>query len=522
MAALHQHDIARVSRAQIEALGRLFKRMKEPQSRGDTDRRVRVAVVHHQLLPVSTTEERKTFEALINLGLVREALRAYDVDVVLHGHKHVDGLYWDGSSAPGVDLATPARRMLVVSAPGAFAENQPVLRILRLEDAQTAPSLVVRTGLGCGAQQHSLQFAQQAPRVPLWLSAMSQESLQPDVIRAPEAHTAYSRLQALRHLGDADRELRNLLCQVDGPTNADVLPPDYPDMASATAQDWMDEMIEWWQLKKSRLVEEEVVLFNHGNRIFSRYGNQVERAARLLDQRPTSSRAVVQLIDPSETGRYDKDRRELSRGPYPAFASAQFSLVERGNGTELDCFAVFRKQELRYWWPVNFGELARLQRDVNQRLEDPTVELGRIVTFSAVAHWKDTLPRVAVPEVDRLVDDPERLWDLAASVFRPGSATPSARSDWTRVLDDLEGKNRTEPARPSLGLTELISEMKRIRRLDGIDKARAVERQLEDLQRLLAAQTGPSLNPHARALIRDQVGRLRRSVTKALRANGES
>lgn len=97
---LRRHDIARVSKPQIEAIGQLFDHLGESRVREKHDRRVRVAVLHHQLLPVSTREERKPFESLVNLGLVRQTLREYDIDLVLHGHKHESGLYWDVVAPP--------------------------------------------------------------------------------------------------------------------------------------------------------------------------------------------------------------------------------------------------------------------------------------------------------------------------------------------------------------------------------------------------------------------------------------
>jgi 3',5'-cyclic AMP phosphodiesterase CpdA len=113
---LRQHDMARVSRAQLAALGQLFDARGLPRERGD-DERLRVCVMHHQLLPVSTREERKAFESLVNLGQVRRTLAEYGFDLILHGHKHESSLYWDVPSAQSEDLRAPLRRMLVIASP---------------------------------------------------------------------------------------------------------------------------------------------------------------------------------------------------------------------------------------------------------------------------------------------------------------------------------------------------------------------------------------------------------------------
>jgi len=49
---------------------------------------VRVATMHHQLLPVGFDEEVKPFESLLNLAVTRSFLAEQRVDVLLHGHKH--------------------------------------------------------------------------------------------------------------------------------------------------------------------------------------------------------------------------------------------------------------------------------------------------------------------------------------------------------------------------------------------------------------------------------------------------
>ncbi len=75
----------------------------------------------------------------------------------------------------------------------------------------------------------------------------------------------------------------------------------------------------------------DVIGFNHGERIYSRWGDQVERAARSLGARSDSSRSLITLISPKETGRYPADSRALDTGTYPAFAMAEFVLADRGD-----------------------------------------------------------------------------------------------------------------------------------------------------------------------------------------------
>lgn len=509
---LTHHDIARVSRPQVAALERHLASSASSASLAADGARVRVATLHHQLLPVSTKEERKPFEALMNLGLVREILREFDIDVVLHGHKHENGIYWDATESA---TTSAGKRVLVISAPGRFAEGAPVLRAIEATGSSAARSLRISTFLGPRRVGQNPVIEKDPLIVPLWLEEMRGEVTPPHFVRGKDVHVAYARLQGLADLCGADPQLRNLVCQIDNPANAHTPPPEYPE---GTNTEWFTEMVDWWQRPRSELVEQGVLEFNHGVRIHRQWGDQIDRAARLLRERSTSSRALVQLVGPDETGRYVGDQRDIHRGPFPAFVLAEFSLSEHGGETVLDCFGYFRKQELRYWWPVNVGELAHLQAQVRELLDEPRPSLGRIVTFSAIALWQSVLPRVAVPEIDRLVDEPERLWGLAAAVTRRAAATEQAKRDWKAVLDDLDKIGDASQAlerRPRIGLEQLATQIERARGLSGKAPS-AVETAVRTLDQQLKSRADKTLNSAAAGLVKRDVHSLRVAVEDVL------
>ena len=87
-------DAARVSDSQLEAVRELLASLMV----GETFP-LRIAALHHHLLPVSTKEEVKAFESLTNLGLVRQFLRDQGIAIVLHGHKHTRFTYVDHISS---------------------------------------------------------------------------------------------------------------------------------------------------------------------------------------------------------------------------------------------------------------------------------------------------------------------------------------------------------------------------------------------------------------------------------------
>lgn len=508
---LRQQDMARISRAQITALGRYLDR--ENIERTPRPGVTRIAVLHHQLLPISTREERKAFESLVNLGLVRQTLAELGFHLVLHGHKHESGLYWDFVPLAGEALATPPRRMLVIAAPGKFDVGDPTMRALFLEGKPHAPNLRVVTFNGAGAQRRRPHVAS-VERAPLWLGEMETESGKRVAIRAPDAHTAYERVAALFTLDDAPRERHNLVVQVDDPAAADGLPPAYPERGLEDPQRWFTDLVDWWQRDRSELVAREILRFNHGERIRRRWGDQVDRAIRILDKRGGSSRALIALISPRETGWYKADDRPLGKGSYPAFALAELTLTERDGKRQLDCFGYFRKQEMQYWWPVNLAEMKRLQDRVRLGLErkaDP----GRLVTFAAIALWKSQLPRVAVPTLDRLIDDPERIWGMALAVAEPDAASADAASDWRVVLADLEGEGREALPQPEAGIELLWQELERVRAVGDSARLRAVARAASELRDQYAALSGSKLNPTGRKLVTDRVVKLRKAVKAA-------
>jgi 3',5'-cyclic AMP phosphodiesterase CpdA len=453
---LRRQDIARVSRRQIEALGQYFEDHGLERERSQDDR-LRVAVLHHQLLPVSTREERKAFESLMNLGLVRRTLAEYGIDVVLHGHKHESGMYWDLAAEADDDLNAPRRRVLVISSPGHFNVDTPAMRAIMLEGTSAARNVRILTFLGSGSHRRNARH-DVGQLVPLWSS--DTPGREQTMIVAPTAHAGYARLRSLFELREGE-EQRNIVCQIDDPADAPELPPSYPKVAVDDPHAWFNGLVDWWQLERSELVSRGLMAFNHGERIRRRWGDQIQRAITILNQREGSSRALIQLVAPRETGRYAQDDRDLSRGSFPAFVLAEFGITERDGERQLDCFGYFRKQEMRYWWPVNLAELARLQQQVRAGVE-PAAATGRIVTFSAIALWKGALPRVAVPVVDQFVEQPGRLLAMAVAVAFPGAASPAAIIDWRDVLRDLAGVERSGPPQSSAGVDRLYDDVTRL------------------------------------------------------------
>lgn len=484
-----QVDMARISRPQIEALEDYVREIDLLGEEGP-HRRLRIAVLHHQLLPLSTREERKPYESLVDLGLVRETLRDYEFDLVLHGHKHESGLYWDTVTPAGDEFGGRLRRIFVISSPGDFEVGGPTMRAIVAEGAPSARNVRVVTFGGAGANRRHPHVLD-SHDVPLWTAAGARDVKDEVTVCAEDAHTAYGRLKSLFELRGGETK-RNLMCTVEHPDDAGSLPPDYP-VSDGDPQEWFSELVAWWQKDRSELVQRGLVPFNHGERIRRRWGDQVERAIKLLDERRDSSRAVVALVAPRETGRYLGDERPLDTGSFPAFVLAEFSISSREGKDALDCVGYFRKQEMQYWWPVNLAELASLQDEVRSGLKSQ-IGRGRITTFAAIALWESGLPRVAVPMLDRLLEDPERLIDMALAVSWPQAAEANARKDWQEVLADLSGKGRARPPRPKAGMEALYELVSRFAKAGASQGAGSITACLAELRDQYSAYP-PSAQP---------------------------
>lgn len=403
---LRLFDIARVAPSQLNALRDVL-----PSDHGAGEQRpVRIAVLHHQLLPVTATEEIKPFESLTNLGEVRRFLGSNEVDVVLHGHKHVQGLYEDvfGLDEP-LDPTADMRRVIVCAAgttgPGAGAGTE-VAKLLEVtHDLPTLRRIKissVRAPSGGAAVKFKASDTFELP--------VARESSDPPVISLA-AHSAHEVHEQLLELFRDGILRRNVVCKwTAGQTSYDI-PPTYPtDDIEGDAGEWFAGIVDWWQDPEGAPDQS----WTHGERIrlWAGQTDQVVTAAAILASRPATSRAVITLLDPAEDDVGDYAVK------FPAFALAHFWL----EAETLHGCGFFRKQEMRYWWPINAAELAVVQGAVVTELKNrgEAVVPGSLMTHTSEAVVGDAPPKVAVPLLDRVAWKQEaRLWRAISAIFDP-------------------------------------------------------------------------------------------------------
>jgi 3',5'-cyclic AMP phosphodiesterase CpdA len=484
-------DIPRISEQQLRALTRLLEKLDQAIVAADVDESdlVRIAAVHHHLLPVGSAEEFKPFESLTNLGQVRGFLADKRFRVALHGHKHAAGVYWDRIRRSGHPPAVRDWNLLVVSGSTLGSKEQgrnEVARILDVQPQRRQRTLNVARvpAVALGGQ---LPSPLDTELEELWLAEM-EPPLMPRIIAGTEVGEVYDRIQALfAGLGDAV-DVRHLVCEVRHSPSADVtLPAGYPsDVPGETQQDrenWFTSMVSWWERTDSRLLEQ--LHFTHGQRLRAFGGtrfDQLGAAVTWLQRNAETSRAVMTLLDPAVdlgvgSGPAGADQRE-----FPSFSLVHLTIREGDDHIRyLDCLGVFRKQEMRYWWPINVAELQRIQTLAMRQLAQPDLQRGAIVTYSAIAHVLDEVPAVSVTAVDRLADDEPRLRSMAYVLAHPDAESlEQALKDWSTVLDDLTPKDEAVP-RPLLGLELLVEHVRFYAHMGASDRLTYADEQLASL-----------------------------------------
>jgi predicted phosphodiesterase len=479
--ALRLFDVARFSPQQFGAVG---ARLRSFSPTTETPR-IRMAVLHHQITSVSTTEEVKPFESIVNAGALREFLLSNEFDVIVHGHKHVGGVFWDVLSNP---QSGESRRVLVISGStvgGIDSARGEVCRLIRIASGTAAPAVTVWR---IPAVDSGVRLSLPTPRsFPLWdRTGISQLSVNATkVISATSIDVVYDQLLAYFQERAGRDITRNLVCEIDIAPPAGTLPANYPEIpgrVGTARNEWLQQLVRWWQ--RPGMALDNPWSFTHGERIYRHNGHdhdQLKMAIEAIHRKLDTSRAVISLVGP-ESDAWNTDREA------PSFCSVQFLVVEREKALRLNCIAYFRKQEMRYWWPVNVAEMVHLQEQVLAELRPrhPNIQAGSIITFSAIAVADNAIPKVAVPIIDRLLDeDANSVWQLAyALVWRSHPERDRIVGKWNELLENLLPPAKANPDGEPIavrGLQELIKDVDRFRQLHPASPIQDVYNALDSL-----------------------------------------
>jgi hypothetical protein len=130
------------------------------------------------------------------------------------------------------------------------------------------------------------------------------------------------------------------------------------------------------------------------------------------------------------------------------------------------------------------AELAALQRHVCERLSQPDLRLGSIVTYASIAHVGTEVPAVNITAIDRLADGHQDvLWTMAYGVVHPSFIDAAAvKQTWLQVLTDLQPAEGDRPQRPRFGIEEVLGYIERFGRHEADDQVGVIHDSLRRLK----------------------------------------
>lgn len=446
---LVRHDAAHISRQQFERLRDMIEVLPQPPK----GKQLRMVALHHHLRNPSHRLEFKSMPDLIPLEQFRTLLLQREIKVVFHGHKHEWRQHFDHVETLHDAGGTPHRVLMLAGGTFSDTSNSHAAASVEINGLPWAPSVQVDT-FAIPGPGLDLECNIGSP-LRLWdyTEGADLSHRQMTVIQGSDINEVYAKVRASV---SSFQSPEPLVVQIDlGGEGAWRLPDGYPTPVPEQRRDgWLKGLVQWWQRRDSQL--ERRVRYIHGSRLL-KYGNnidQIERIIKLLRAQNTS-RALAVLVDP---------RLDFGEDPKTEFASfclVQFLRREKAGGHLIDVIGYYRAQEMLHWWPINVAELRYLQEKVIQG--GAGGQPGRITTITASARL-DTAPsptHVAMPLIDRWLDQsPEKFFKLATYMLNgQPEANDTLVQEW---LDELAAL-QTSVQRPAHDGGPVVA-------IDGLDR----------------------------------------------------
>ena len=444
---LRIHDMARISWPQMCAIHTLCM---EAERLAGTQQITRIGVVHHQLLPVDIAEEVKPFEAITNLGHFREVLAKNKFNIILHGHKHVGRVLVDSVAINDHGMEQPPHPIAIISSPAlAYLKDpkQPLFRHLEITGAPGRATIGItdvrggRIGTSINPQPTQLLRIFEPPKnLQLKRSAGY-------LIEGETLNEVYEKALTLFAGKEGNPVLQNVTCRVASGTDSLEFPTDYPRneiKAFVDDENWFGKIVDWWQknkfLKLAPNGKFENGVYNHGTKLFgggAHHSNQIDNVIDVLWRDPGSSKGIATLVDPIN------QPINMEGCGFPSFCFVHFVLAKHGTDYYLDLIAYFRRQEIKYWWPVNYAELSILQGKVidgiKRKLNRDHIWRGTITTIAALAKKGAQVPNIMVPEADMVLEEiGDEFWAMTYALCQFNLPERSSLLEkWDKVCSGL-------------------------------------------------------------------------------------
>jgi 3',5'-cyclic AMP phosphodiesterase CpdA len=424
---LVRHDAAHISREQFERLREIIEALPQPTK----GKQLRMVALHHHLRNPTLRLEFKTMPDLIPLEQFRTLLLQRDIKVVFHGHKHEWRQHFDHIETMHETGGTPHRVLLLAGGTFSDQNKSHAAALVQVMGMPWTPSVQVDTfevpksGLdlehSCGAE------------LRLWETTEARNSRTHPmlVIQGSDFDEVYAKVRAS---ASQEAALSPLVVQLDLQGEMTWrLPDEYPRPLPEQRRDgWLEGLVRWWQQRDSQL--ESRIRYIHGSRLL-KYSNNIDQIKRVIDllSVANTSRALAVLVDPRQ------DFVEDPKTEFASFCIVQFSRRDEGLTHCVDVIGYYRVQEMLQWWPINVAELRYLQ----DRVIAGGVggKPGRITTITASARVQSapSPTHVAMPLIDRWLDQsPEKFFKLATFMLN-GKIEPANDPLVQEWLDELGG-----------------------------------------------------------------------------------
>jgi hypothetical protein len=153
---------------------------------------------------------------------------------------------------------------------------------------------------------------------------------------------------------------------------------------------------------------------------------------------------------------------------------------------------------MRYWWAINVGEVAHLQREALSMLADryQGLRAGAINTIAGEAVFSASLPKVNVPQVDRVAwHDPAAIWIMAlavADVDMPGRGErirefEAVVGDWLPTAELMPRDGAAIPRRGLYALHEALKALAAIYENQSANAAAAILKEMHESSQAFGA-----------------------------------
>src|SRR6266567_27538 len=122
---LRTYDMPRISDEQMTAVKELLDDLPAGL--------VRIAALHHQLVPVREEEEVKPFESIVNVAAFSAFLGDNGVDLIAHGHKHADHVQMVTLGGPSGSTGRQAVVSSCGTVGGTVGLGHEIAKLIRIE-----------------------------------------------------------------------------------------------------------------------------------------------------------------------------------------------------------------------------------------------------------------------------------------------------------------------------------------------------------------------------------------------------